>query len=80
MPDESDNEKNETVVTAVEARTHLFELEAERALAIDVGIGAVDAYMADLDQEIEVWRQYYVVSAVTEIAILRGELSGRNVG
>jgi hypothetical protein len=71
---------NVTEVTAVEARSHLFELEAERVLAIESGIGDIEAYMADLDLEIETWRQLYVVSAVTEIAILRAKLGERNVG
>jgi hypothetical protein len=70
----ADEPENEIAITAIEARSHLVELEAERALAIDSGIGRVDAYMADLDEEIEAWRQLYVVSAVTEIAILRREL------
>ena len=61
---------------AVEIRGHLAELEAERALAINAGLGAVDAYMADLDVEIEATRQLYVASAVTEIATLQAELSG----
>jgi hypothetical protein len=61
---------------AVEIRGHLVELQAERALAISSGLGDVDAYMADLDVEIEATRQLFVASAVTEIATLRGELSG----
>ncbi len=76
----SNENEDITVVTAADARRHLVELEAERALAIDSGIGAVDAYMADLDDEIETWRQFYIGSAVTEIAILRGELGGRDQG
>jgi hypothetical protein len=75
-----DEGENEIVITAVEVRNHLAELEAERALAINSEVGEIEAYMADLDQEIETWRQLYVVSAVTEIAILRGELGGRDVG
>jgi hypothetical protein len=77
MFEESDNA---TTVTAAEARRHLFELEAERALALESGVGDVEVYMVDLDQEIETWRQLYVASAVTEIAVFRSELSGPNVG
>jgi hypothetical protein len=36
--------------------------------------------MADLDEEIEATRQLYVISAVLEIASLRAELSGVQVG
>jgi hypothetical protein len=65
---------------AVEIRGHLAELEAERALALSSGLADVDSYMADLDVEIEETRQLYVASAVTEIATLRGELFGVQVG
>jgi hypothetical protein len=63
-------------VTAAEVRGHLFKLEAERALALDNGLGEVTTYMAELDEEIEYCRQLYVMYAVTEIATLRAELSG----
>lgn len=55
-------------MTAIEARTHLIQLEAERALA------------TDLDDEIEALRHAYVGAAVTEIASLRGELFGPQFG
>jgi hypothetical protein len=67
-------------LTAVEARTHLAELEAERALALSSVVADIDAYMADLELEIEATRRLYVASAVTEIATLRAELSGAQVG
>jgi hypothetical protein len=67
-------------MTAVEVRAHLAELGAERALALSTGVAGVDAYMADLEVEIEATRQLYVASAVTEIATLRAELSGVQVG
>jgi hypothetical protein len=67
-------------MTAPEARSHLTQLEAERALAHTTGLGAVPAYMADLEDEIEAWRSVYVAAAVTEIASLRGELFGRQAG
>jgi hypothetical protein len=66
--------------TAVEVRNRLAELETERALAIADGLGDVDTYMADLADEIEGTRQLLVVSAVTEIATLRGELFGVESG
>jgi hypothetical protein len=67
-------------MTAVEVRNHLAELEAERALAIDTGVAEVAAYMADLDEEIEHCRQLYAAQAVTEIATLRAEWSGPQIG
>jgi hypothetical protein len=67
-------------MTAVEARERLHELEAERALALTSRMAEVDAYMADLEVEIEATRRLYVASAVTEIATLRGVLSGAEVG
>ena len=67
-------------MTALEARARLAELEAERALAVSSRVAEVDAYMADLEVEIETIRRLYVASAVTEIAALRGALSGVEVG
>jgi hypothetical protein len=67
-------------MTAVQARARLTELEAERALAVNSRVSEIDAYMADLEVEIETTRQLYVASAVTEIAGLRGALSGVQVG
>ena len=61
-------------------RQHLEVLEAERATAHLAGLDADAAYMADLSAEIEGYRIAYVGVAVTEIATLRGELSGRPQG
>jgi hypothetical protein len=66
--------------SAVEIRTHLVQLEAERVEALENGMAEIDLYMADLDEEIETWRQYFVSTAVTEIATLQGELFGIQVG
>jgi hypothetical protein len=49
-------------------------------LAIDIGLAADGAYMADLDDEIAACRAAYVGAAVTEIAVMRGELSGALAG
>ena len=67
-------------MTPAEARHHIGALEEERALALESGIAEIDAYMEDLDTELEVWRRLYVVAAVTEIASLRAELAGTNNG
>jgi polyhydroxyalkanoate synthesis regulator phasin len=74
------DEIESVTVTATEARDHVAELEAERALAEVTGIAEIHSYITDLEDELEVWRQLYVISAVTEIATLRGELSGVQVG
>jgi hypothetical protein len=67
-------------MTALDARSHLRELEVERALAGTTSLTGVEVYMADLDEEIATWRSVYTGAAVTEIATLRGELFGRQVG
>ena len=66
-------------MSAIEMHTHLQELEAERALASIKGL-ADPAYMADLETEITATCQAYVGAAVTEIATLRAELSGPQLG
>ena len=67
-------------MSAIEMQTHLQQLEAERALALIEGLGNSAAYMADLADEIAATRHAYVAAAVTEIAVLRAELSGRLLG
>jgi hypothetical protein len=74
------DEIESVTVTASEARDHVAELEAERALAEVTGVAEIHSYISDLEEELEVWRQLYVISAVTEIATLRGQLSGVQVG
>jgi hypothetical protein len=68
------------MMTALEARSQLGELEAERALAVSTPLAGVEAYMADLEDEIATLRSVYVGAAVTEIASLRGELFGTQQG
>jgi hypothetical protein len=67
-------------MTTLELRSHLAELVEERSLALVSGLAGVESYMADLDQELETCRQLYVGSAVTEIATLRAELFGPQIG
>ncbi len=66
--------------TAAGARARLQLLETERAEALDAGLGSNRAYMDALEDDIEASRAAFVGLAVTEIATLRGELGGRNVG
>jgi hypothetical protein len=67
-------------VTALDIRGHLLQLEEERAVALREGLGGISAYMADLHAEIEHRRELYIGAAVTEIATLRAELFGPQVG
>lgn len=70
----------EVTVSAVAVQERLVELKVERALAVAEGLGAVERYMADLDDEIAAHREAYLAAAVTEIAVLRRDLSGPLVG
>jgi len=67
-------------MTANEAQIHLQDLHLERALADVEGLASDPLYMADLEEEITATRHAYVGAAVTEIATLRAELSGPQVG
>jgi hypothetical protein len=67
-------------MSAIEMQGHLQQLQSERALALIEGLDSDSAYMADLDEEIVVTRHAYVGAAVTEIATLRAELSGPQLG
>jgi hypothetical protein len=73
-------ELHQSGLTAPFVRNQLLELESERALALDTGVAEIDAYLSDLRQEIAIWRELYVLSAVTEIATLRAEVDGPHVG
>ena len=74
------SEEHYRPMSAIEMQTQLQELQAERALASLEGLAHQDSYMADLDHEINVVRFAYVGAAVTEIATLRAQLSGPQVG
>jgi hypothetical protein len=67
-------------MSAIELRTHLLELHAERALAEETGVASIRSYMADLERDIQASRAAFIGAAVTEIATLRAELSGRQEG
>ncbi len=65
---------------APEIAERLRLLYVERALAESEGLTANRAYMDDLEDEISGCRDAYVGAAVTEIAVLRGELGSRLEG
>jgi hypothetical protein len=67
-------------MTAVEIRSYLRQLQAERDLAsLETSVGCA-AYVADLEEEIAAAREAYVATAVTEVATLRAELCGAHNG
>jgi hypothetical protein len=53
-------------MTALQLREEVARLEAERALPISAGIDKAHAYMADLEEELEICRSAFVVEAVVE--------------
>lgn len=63
-----------------EIRARLLELAQERLDAEGHGLHRDAAYMADLEDEVASCRRAYLTAAVTEIAVLRGELFGRGAG
>jgi hypothetical protein len=67
-------------MSAIGMQTQLQELRIERALASLEGLDNHASYMAGLDHEIAVARSAYVGAAITEIATLRAQLFGPQVG
>ena len=63
-----------------ELHAQLSRLHLERIEAKSVGLGGNEAYMTDLENEISETHAAFVGAAVTEIAIARGELFGRQFG
>jgi hypothetical protein len=68
------------MTAALEALITLRRLEAERLDAVEAGLGENALYMTDLEYDIEASRATYVGLAVTEIATLRAQLGGPQVG
>jgi hypothetical protein len=67
-------------MSAVEILGRLRALAAERFEAERAGLMACPEYRRDLEQEWEDCRTAFVGTAVTEIAVLRSELWGRELG
>ena len=65
---------------ALEMQSRLRELRAERMLVTSKGLPADSAYMADLEEEIAETSAAHIGAAVTEMATLRAELFGPQVG
>jgi hypothetical protein len=68
------------MTTALDAQTELRRLKAERLDAVEAGLAGNTLYMTDLEQDIATSRAVYVGLAVTEIATLRAQLGGPQVG
>jgi hypothetical protein len=68
------------MTAALDALTKLRRLEAERLDAVEAGLGENALYMNDLDSDIEASRALYTGLVVTEIATLRAQLGGPQVG
>jgi hypothetical protein len=67
-------------MSAIEMQDHLQQLQAERAQALLEGLESSNEYVVLLDVAIAAAEAAYVGAAVTEIASLRAELSGPQLG
>jgi hypothetical protein len=70
----------ESYASAVEILAHLNRLHMERIEAQSIGLGDCRTYMSELEDEIAYCRSAFVGAGVTEVAVLRGELFGRQTG
>jgi hypothetical protein len=68
------------IMSSAQIRARLIELSDERIAAERTGLGSNRTYMDDLESEIVTYRLALTGAAVTEIAVLRGELFGRQFG
>jgi len=69
-----------TTTDAAEIQEALRLLYVERALAQINGLDLNREYMAELERDIVTHRHAYTGAALTEIATLRGQLSGQLAG
>ena len=67
-------------MTANDMRLYLAGLMAERLEAAEANLDSNAVYMRELEDDLVAAREAYIGLAVTEIATLRGELSGRQAG
>jgi hypothetical protein len=67
-------------IRASAIRSVLTRLETERLEAKSLGLDACQMLIRELDEEIAACRSMYVLAVVTEIAVLRAEMFGRQVG
>jgi hypothetical protein len=74
------HQTDHTEPSAADLRDYLAQLQAERALASLEGLDRNRTYLADLDEALAEAEHAYVVAALIEIASLRAELSGPQLG
>jgi len=67
-------------MSAHDLHNQLLELHAERALANETGVAQIGSYMADLERDIARSHAAFIGAAVTEIATLRAQISGPQLG
>jgi hypothetical protein len=67
-------------VSAAELHRHLRRLQQERLDAEEIGLPGCEAYRHDLERETAACHAAYVGAAVTEIAVLHGQVFGRQIG
>ncbi len=67
-------------MSPVELRARLNELQLERQVAAETGLTGCAHYMADLEDEVTECVEALTIATVTEIAVLRAELWGPQVG
>jgi hypothetical protein len=67
-------------MSATEIQIYLQELESERIAASLEDFASDAAYVGDLEEEIAQTRHMYAGAVVTEIASLRAQLWGAQVG
>jgi hypothetical protein len=65
---------------STDAKARLIRLQAERMMALEAGAEEPSPYMTRLSEAIADARQEYTLSAVTEIAALRSEITGLALG
>jgi hypothetical protein len=63
-----------------EIRAQLTRLQLERIHAEEAGLSGNETYMGDLEEEIFETRAVLALTAVTERAVARAEISGRQFG
>jgi hypothetical protein len=61
-------------------REQLELLRIEHKLAVAIGLDADPEYMADLEHQLAIWEAAWVGAAVTELAVTRAGLTGRQQG
>ena len=74
------SEPPQPTMTALDARSHLSRLQAERLNAVKAGLGGDSVYMTDLHDDITAASAAYIGLAMTELATLRAELGGSQNG